>query len=192
MVLRRWDSRCVSESLANYIDNEREFCFRPYQPTRCILVQSFYPRSDNRYSPQERVFPDLKNSRMRAMLFLRSCLLPTVLELTEGVAAYNPHRVMRQFGYDLGVPGPSVVGSGDIFDQCLEAWKNFTYECVVGHLREKGAVTIPSQDRVGLPTARWFEHWGRQVQICKDFPYEVPVRPEPSFVGKKDVSLTSG
>ena len=52
---------------------------------------------------------DFQHSLIHTAALVAPSFLPTLTEWGEGSVTYNPHRVMRQFGYDQGVPAPSIV-----------------------------------------------------------------------------------
>lgn len=99
--------QAASKFLAEVVDKEQVFYFRPYSYTpKGITKAYFFEDNSGEISLVPLGFCPMRSQT--TLVVVAPSLLPNKLESRESVALYNPKRVFRQLGYDQG----AVIISG--------------------------------------------------------------------------------
>lgn len=146
------------------IDIESNFNFRPYSRTPAgVLPNLMFPTRSamTQLRPRSSVLVALKN--------LLAVLMPTSLlsrsEDGSDLVAYNPHRFVRQFGFDQGTmteTGKVCAGLRDAENQFTRAGRDRLFE-------NFSEVYWPSLARRGVRSPGGVLHWARCTEMFQEF-----------------------
>lgn len=123
-----------------------------------------------------------RSSVSLALKNLLAVVLPTSLPLRseegDDLVAYNPHRFLRQFGFDQG----AVVETGKVYSSMREAENQYTRAGRDRLFEDRESMYWPSLSRRGVRSLGGIRHWSRFMALFKDFvrpdspiPRQVPV-----------------
>lgn len=174
--------------LREVIDEEDQFTFRTYSSAPAgVLPNLIYPARSGltQLRPMSSVSLALKN--------LLAVVLPTSLPLRseegDDLVAYNPHRFLRQFGFDQG----AVVETGKVCSGMREAKNQYTRAGRDRLFEDRESMYWPSLSRGGVRSLGGIRHWSRCTALFKDFvrpdspiPGQVPV---PDIIRVRDLYL---
>ncbi|XP_028058433.1 uncharacterized protein LOC114262273 [Camellia sinensis] len=142
------------------LDDESEFIARPYaSPVVGVVPFRMYDSRDSEVAFDGR----LSNAETMTACSFLSCSLPYFIGGAYGSTSYNPARVARQFGFDQGVPSPSVVlPVSDTFEQ-------FFCHTHLPRLQKYSKFTRTRVDRVGGVTVGWRHYWKETFAAFQEF-----------------------
>ena len=183
-----WKDRQSRGRWVELIDNKRSFTFRPYNKN------IFYPEEQLVDLSLPAARHSLKGLELNFLWWSIPGWLPSLNETStsidipakQGVVAYCPNRVARQFGYDQGIP--SILSQKPSYPECCNY---FCSDLRLEFCSRFGKVYMPARGMEGYVAPEWVNYWKECMTSFKEYVREESLRTiSPSQVFQRDPFLS--
>lgn len=171
----RWfHMKQTQPSIWFFLDDIDNFIFRPYVGLATAFSSSlFHDETSSTSDIVEIPIFDSNNgtwSNLEYVVSIRPGLLPAWIGKDVFGVNYWPHRVLRQFGIDQGVPKSYKILEGDIYDSSSFGLPRFISSSLKSLPSIKSLkIQMAGSEREGLYTPKFVAYWKKMVNEFTQF-----------------------